>query len=287
MGTNSPIQNTKLAAIIGWPVRHSISPRLHHYWLRHHGIDGAYVPLAVRPEDLGEAARLLPRIGFVGFNVTVPHKEAALALVDEVDPEALAIGAVNTVIVEADGRLRGVNTDAFGFLAGLRSGLPDWDPGLGAVVVIGAGGASRAVCAALLGAGVGELRLVNRTGARAEAVARDIGGAIACVPWRRRAEALEGAALLVNATTQGMIGEPPLDLDLAPLPAAAAVMDIVYAPLETPLLESARALGHRVVDGLGMILHQGRPGFAAWFGTEPEVTDELRRHVLEGLDAAV
>ncbi len=276
---------TRLAAVIGWPVDHSISPTLHGYWLNHHGIDGAYVALAVRPEDLADAARLLPRIGFAGFNVTVPHKEAALALVDEADAEALRIGAVNTVIVEADGRLRGKNTDGFGFLHGLRSGLPDWDPGRGAAVVIGAGGASRAVCAALIGAGVTELRLINRTLDRAEAVARDFGEAVACVPWRGRAEALEGAALVVNTTTQGMTGEPPLDLDLGALPAAAAVMDIVYAPLETPLLANARARGNRVIDGLGMILHQGRPGFAAWFGTEPEVTDALRRHVLERLDA--
>ena len=276
---------TKLAAVIGLPVGHSISPCLHGYWLNHHGIDGAYVPLAVRPEDLADVARLLPRIGFVGFNVTVPHKEAALALVDEADPEALRIGAVNTVIVEADGRLRGKNTDAFGFLQGLRAGLPDWDPGHGPAVVFGAGGASRAVCAALIGAGVTELRLVNRTLARAEAVAHDFGNTVACVPWRGRAEALDGAALLVNTTTQGMTGEPPLDLDLTPLSTTAAVMDIVYAPLETPLLANARARGNRVIDGLGMILHQGRPGFAAWFATEPEVTEDLRRHVLERLDA--
>ena len=276
---------TKLAAVIGWPVGHSISPTLHGYWLDHHGLDGAYVPLAVRPEDLADAARLLPRIGFVGFNVTVPHKEAALAMVDEADPETLRIGAVNTVIVEADGRLRGKNTDGFGFLQGLHSGLPDWDPGHGPAVVIGAGGASRAVCAALIGAGVKELRLVNRTLARAEALARDFDGAVACVPWQGRAEALDGATLLINTTTQGMAGEPPLDLDLDPLPEAAAVMDIVYAPLETPLLANAQARGNRVIDGLGMVLHQGRPGFAAWFGTEPEVTEDLRRHVLERLDA--
>ena len=275
---------TRLAAVIGWPVGHSISATLHGYWLNHHGVDGAFVPLAVRPEDLADTARLLPRIGFVGFNVTVPHKEAVLALVDEIDPEALRIGAVNTVIVDADGRLRGKNTDGFGFLHGLRSGFPDWDPGHGPVVVIGAGGASRAVCAALIGAGVTELRLVNRTLARAEAVAGNFGDAVACVPWPGRAEALDGAALVVNTTTQGMTGQPPLDLDLASLPAAAAVMDIVYAPLETPLLANARRRGNRVVDGLGMILHQGRPGFAAWFGAEPEVTDELRRHVLETLD---
>ena len=275
---------TRLAAVIGWPVGHSISPRLHGYWLGHHGIDGAYMPLAVRLDDLADAVRLLPRIGFVGFNVTVPHKEAVLALVDEVDPEALSIGAVNTVIVAAGGRLRGKNTDAFGFLQGLRSGFPDWDPGHGPVAVIGAGGASRAVCIALIDAGVTDLRLVNRTLARAEGVARDFGGPVTCVPWQHRSEALDGVALLVNTTTQGMTGEAALDLDLASLPKAAAVMDIVYAPLETPLLASARARGNRVIDGLGMILHQGRPGFAAWFGTEPEVTEELRRHVLAGLD---
>ena len=231
--------------------------------------------------------RLLPRIGFVGFNVTVPHKEALLTLVDVVDPVARRIGAVNTVIVEDDCRLRGTNTDAFGFDQGLRSGCPDWDPARGPAVVVGGGGASRAVCSALIDAGVAELRVVNRTLARAEVVASDLEGAAAVVPWERRRDALDGAALLVNTTTQGMTGEPPLDLDLAPLPVAAVVMDIVYAPPETPLLKAAAARGNRVVDGVGMILHQGRPGFAAWFGTDPEVSDDLRRHVFAGLGAGV
>ncbi|MDP6884946.1 MAG: shikimate dehydrogenase, partial [Rhodospirillales bacterium] len=235
---------------------------------------GGYVPLSLGPDV---ACTLLDEAFADGCHTVMVDT-------NEADPEARAIGAVNTVIVETNGRLRGKNTDAFGFLQGLRSGFPDWDPGHGPVVVIGAGGASRAVCAALVGAGVSELRLVNRTEARAEGVARDIGDSVTCVPWRRRGAALEGAALVVNTTTQGMTGESPLDLDLAALPTAAAVMDIVYAPLETPLLADARARGNRVIDGLGMILHQGRPGFAAWFGAEPEVTEELRRYILAGLD---
>lgn len=273
----------RLAGVVGWPVAHSVSPRLHNYWLERLSIDGAYVPLAVRPEDFAEALRLLPRMGFAGVNVTVPHKEAALAAVDEAEPLARSIGAVNTVVVRPDGGLLGRNTDAFGFLENLRSGAPHWHPAHKPAVVVGAGGAARAVCVALLDAGVPEIRLVNRTAGRAEALADALGEQIILVPWAERAAALDRAALLVNATTLGMEGQPPLDLDLGGLAPDAVVTDVVYTPLETPLLEAAAARGNPTVDGLGMLIHQARPGFEAWFGVAPEVTPELRAFLAQAL----
>jgi shikimate dehydrogenase len=272
----------KLAGVIGWPVGHSRSPRLHGYWLALHGIDGAYVPLAVRPEDFERALGALPALGFRGANVTLPHKEAALALAGRVSPEAKRIGAANTLVVGEDGRIEARNTDAFGFIENLKEGAPDWRPAAGPAVVVGAGGAARALLVALADLGVPEIRLVNRTRARAESLAAALGGPIRVMGWDERVAALDGAALLVNATTRGMAGEPPLDLPLERLPPEAVVNDIVYTPLETPLLAAARARGNKVVDGLGMLLHQARPGFAAWFGVEPKVTDALRAFVLGG-----
>ncbi len=270
----------RLAGVLGWPVAHSRSPRLHGFWLDRHGIDGAYVPLAVAPEHLEQVLRALPRMGFRGANLTVPHKEAALALVDELEPLARRIGAVNTLVVRDDGAVVGRNTDAFGFLENLRRGCPAWVPASGPAVVIGAGGAARAVVAALADAGLPEIRLANRNRERAEQLAADLGGPVNVVGWSERAAALDGAALLVNTTTLGMSGQPPLDLDLAALPIRAVVNDIVYAPLETGLLAAARARGNPVVDGLGMLLYQAVPGFEAWFGTRPEVDEALRRFVL-------
>ncbi len=270
----------KLAGVIGWPVGHSRSPRLHGYWLDKLGIDGAYVPLAVRPEDFAQVLRALPRMGFRGANVTVPHKEQALALVDHVEPLARRIGAVNTLVVREDGTIEGRNTDAFGFLENLRHGAPHWRAAAGPAVVLGAGGAARAVCAALVDAGVPEIRLINRSAARAEQVAADLGGRFAVLGWDRLEGALEGAALLVNTTSLGMTGQPPLDIDLSPLPLHAVVNDIVYAPLMTDLLVAAAARGNKVVDGLGMLLWQAAPGFEAWFGQRPEVTPALRDFVL-------
>lgn len=269
----------KLAGVMGWPVGHSRSPRLHGYWLKHLGIDGAYVPLAVKPEDFEQVLRALPRMGFAGANVTVPHKEQALALADHVEPLARRIGAVNTLVVRPDGSIEGRNTDAFGFLENLRHGAPQWSAAEPAVV-LGAGGAARAVCAALVDAGVPEIRLVNRSRDRAEKLAAEIGGRFTVVEWDRGADALAGAGLLVNTTTLGMTGQPPLVLDLSALPLHAVVNDIVYAPLMTDLLVAAAARGNRAVDGLGMLLWQALPGFEAWFGTRPEVTPALRAHVL-------
>jgi len=270
----------RLAGVIGWPVSHSRSPRLHGYWLREHGIDGAYVPLAVRPEDFAQAVRALPALGFRGANVTVPHKPAALAAMDSLDPVAARIGAVNTIVVREDGRLHGTNSDAFGFVAALREAVPAWRGDAGPAVVLGAGGAARAIVAALLDAGAAEIRLLNRTRARAEELAAAMGAGVAVRDWAERGAALEGAALLVNTTTLGMAHQAPLEIDLARLPRDAVVNDIVYVPLETPLLAAARGRGNRTVDGLGMLLHQGRPGFAAWFGIDPQVTPALRAFVL-------
>ncbi len=276
----------KLAGVIGWPVSHSRSPRLHGYWLKRYGIDGAYVPLAVAPESIEQAIRALPALGFRGTNVTVPHKEAALRIVDRIDPVAKRIGAINTIVVGEDGKLEGRNTDAYGFITNLRQGAPGWRPEAGPALVLGAGGAARAVVAALVDAGVPEVRLYNRTAAKAEALARDIGGpirggAIRGGPIRVvAAPDLSGVALLVNTTTLGMAGQPALDLDLTDLPKFAVVTDIVYTPLVTPLLAAARARGNPIVDGLGMLLHQAVPGFEAWFGVRPEVTPELREFVL-------
>lgn len=274
----------RLAGVIGWPVAHSRSPRLHGFWLSTYGIDGAYVPLAVRPEHVAAAIAALPRLGFRGANVTVPHKETALACCDGISDEARRCGAVNTLVFGEDGRIEGRNTDGFGFLASLRTGAPGWSSAAGPAVLLGAGGAARAIAVALLDAGVPAVRLVNRSRDRAERLAADLADRRLDVGgWEDRATALADAALLVNTTSLGMKGQPPLDLDLGRLPPGAVVNDIVYAPLETPLLAAAKARGHVTVDGIGMLLHQARPGFAAWFGVEPEVTPALRRYVLDGL----
>jgi shikimate dehydrogenase len=245
------------AGVMGWPVEHSRSP----------------------PEGFRAALSALAEKGFAGCNLTLPHKEAALAIIDHVDASARRIGAVNTIVVRGDRSLEGRNTDSFGFIENLRAGAPDWRTDRGAAVVLGAGGAARAVVAALVDAGVPELRLLNRHRARAESLAAALGGNIRVLDWEARSRSLAGAALLVNTTSLGMHGAPPLGLTLDALDPAAAVNDIVYAPLETPLLAAARRRGNTAVDGLGMLLHQARPAFAAWFGIMPEVTPDLRRTI--------
>ena len=273
----------RLAGVMGWPVAHSRSPRIHGYWLEERGIDGAYLPLAVRPEHLGAALAALPALGFRGCNLTAPHKEAALAHMATLSDAAQRIGAVNTVTVGADGALHGDNTDGFGFISHLHREAPGWSP-TAPVAMLGAGGAARAVADALRAEGVAEIRILNRSPGRAEALAAAVGSTVRLLPWERRAAALEGCGLLVNTTTLGQTGKPALDLDLDRLPAAAAaVYDLVYAPLETDLLKAARARGHAAVDGLGMLIHQARPGFAAWFGTDVEATAALRTFAAQGL----
>jgi shikimate dehydrogenase len=270
----------RIAGVMGWPIKHSRSPRLHGYWIEKYRVDGVYVPLSVNPDELALALRALRTLGFAGVNLTVPHKELALPVLDHVDPLARRIGAANTIVVRADGTLAGSNSDAFGFIENIRSSALSWSQDAPAVV-IGAGGAARAVVVALIDEGVRTVRVVNRTKERAARLADEFG--IVPVEWGSWRAALDGAGLLVNTTTQGMAGEPALDVELASLPTQAVVNDIVYVPLETPLLAAARRRGNRIVDGLGMLLHQARPGFKAWFGVDPEVTPELRAHVAKGL----
>jgi len=266
--------HARIAGVLGWPVAHSRSPRLHGLWLQRHAVDGAYLPLPVRPERFADAVRSLADLGFRGANVTIPHKEAAFAVCDAVAPTARRAGAVNTLVFR-DGRIEGSNTDGYGFLANCAERAPGWTPAAGPVVILGAGGSARAIAAALLDAGCPGVTLVNRTPSRAEALARALGGPIAVA----ERPPLEGAALLVNTTSLGMQGQPPLEVDLAALPAGAVVADIVYVPRETPLLAAARARGLAAVDGLGMLLHQARPGFTEWFGVAPVVDDALREFV--------
>ncbi|MFI4999983.1 MAG: shikimate dehydrogenase [Reyranellales bacterium] len=275
------------AAIVGWPVEHSRSPALHGFWLKQHGINGHYGRLPVEPnrqalEALVAFLRRTPNAR--GCNLTLPHKIEIMPLLDRIDPAAAHIGAVNTVIKRPDGTLEGRNSDAFGFLAALQQGAPDWRAAAGPVVVLGAGGAARAVVATLVDAGVPELRLVNRTRSAAidlgVAFAPKDGRRITIERWDERDAALDGVTLLVNTTSLGMTGKPPLEIDLSRLPPSAVVDDIVYIPLETELLAAARERGHRCIDGLGMLLHQGRLGFEAWFGQKVMVSAEQRRAVL-------
>lgn len=268
-----------LAGVMGWPIMHSRSPTLHNYWLDKHGLVGRYVPLAIKVERLKEALRALPALGFSGCNLTIPHKIEALKIVDEVHEAARRIGAVNCVIVRPDDSLYGVNNDGWGYIENVVERVPGWRADAGPIVVLGAGGGARAVVVALLDRGAKQIRLVNRTPARAETLKQQIGGPIELVSWADRHKALQGAAMLVNTTSQGMVGQPALDVSLDQLPASALVSDIVYTPLETPLLKAARQRGNPSVDGLGMLLHQARPAFKAWFGVLPEVTPELRKMI--------
>lgn len=270
--------SARVAGIIGWPVSHSRSPRLHGFWLERHGIDGAYVPLPIRPEHFGIGVRGLVAAGFAGSNVTAPHKPAAFEICDQVEDVARRAGAVNTLVFR-DGMITGTNTDGTGFVANLRaSGV---DPAAGPALLLGAGGGARAVAAALQDAGA-IVTVANRTAERAEALARDLPG-LRVIPWEQRNHALRDHVLVVNTTSLGMAGHDSMQLDLDHAPQQLAVADIVYVPLETPLLAAARARGLRTVEGLGMLLYQARAGFAAWFGVQPTVDDELRRFVQAGL----
>jgi shikimate dehydrogenase len=268
-----------LAALMGWPVMHSRSPVLHNYWFKHYRLAGTYVPLEIRPDGLAAALRALAPLGFAGTNLTIPHKEAAVAMVDEVDLVARRIGAISCVVVRPDASLMGYNNDGYGFVHSILQQMPDWRADAGPIVVIGAGGGARAVAYSLAERSAREIRLFNRTSSRAEALAREFGAPIKALPWEQRHAALADAAMLVNTTSQGMVGNAPLDLLLDTLPASALVTDIVYIPLETPLLAAARKRGNRTVDGLGMLLHQARPAWKAWFDIDAEVTPELRRLV--------
>ena len=270
-----------LAAVMGWPISQSRSPMLHNYWFEKHGLAGSYVPLAIQPEGLNDALRALPSLLFAGCNLTIPHKQEAFKIVDEADDIAKKIGAISCVIVRPDGTLAGTNNDWYGFIHNILEFVPDWRADAGPVAVMGAGGGARAVVYGLMHRGAREIRLCNRTKSRAETLAKEFGGPITVVPWEERHNCIEGCAMLVNATSQGMIGhgQAPLDLRLDKLPKSALVSDIIYIPRETPLIVSARERGHRTVTGLGMLLHQGIPAWKAWFGIEPKVTAELRAKI--------
>jgi shikimate dehydrogenase len=275
----------KLAGVIGWPVGHSLSPRLHGYWLAAHAIDGAYIPLPVQKSDFKSVLGALQKAGFAGVNVTLPHKEAAFAAADELDNAAKAAGAVNLLLFTPDGKIIGCNTDVGGLVASLTDDL-----GKGALqgksaVVLGAGGASRAAVLALGELGARQIRIVarNPAGAGTLADALKTNAELKALGWDAWPRAAEGASILINATSAGMTGHPPLELSLDPLPVSAAVCDIVYNPLETDLLKQASATGHRAIDGLGMLMHQAVPAFAAFYGEEPKVTPALRAELKKAL----
>jgi shikimate dehydrogenase len=269
-----------LAGVMGWPVSHSLSPKVHGHWLARYGLAGAYVPLGVQEDDFVVALAAMPKMGFVGANVTMPHKGRAFDLADERTETAARLGAANTLSFDPDRGVMADNTDGFGFIENLREARPGWRAEAGPAVVLGAGGASRAVIAALMDAGVPELRLLNRTKAKAEALRDEIAPRIDVLDWEGAEDALAGAALVVNATSMGMAGGPPLTLDLHEIGPDTIATDIVYARGETPFLTAARARGAGIVDGFGMLLHQARPGFERWFGQAPVVDDALRRAVL-------
>lgn len=269
-----------LAGVIGSPIAHSRSPQLHGHWLRTYGVRGFYIPMDVASADLETVLRTLPKMGFVGVNITIPHKEAVLRIADLVTDRATLIGAANTLIFRADGKIHADNTDGYGFIENLRTGAPDWQAGAGPAVVFGAGGAARAVIVALLDAGVPRIILTNRTRSRAEKLQSDFGNRVEVVDWVQAGNVLEDAALVVNTSSLGMLGQPEMRIPLDGLRKNAVVTDLVYNPLRTRLLETAATRGCTTVDGLGMLLHQGVPGFERWFGPRPVVDEATRQAVL-------
>ena len=268
-------QKFVLTGVMGWPVAHTRSPAIHNHWIAQYGLKGAYVQLPVQPQNLEAAIRGLPALGFAGCNITVPHKVNAMQLMDTLHPAARRVAAINTVVVQADGSLLGMNNDGYGYIQSLRDAQPGWRGDAGPALVVGAGGAARAIVVALLDEGVPEVRLCNRTQEKAQALKDAFGDRVTVVPWADRNSAMAGVRLLVNTTTQGMHGQPALDVALDDLPAEALVSDAIYIPLETPLLAAARQRGHQTVNGLGMLLNQARPAFQAWFGVQPELTPGL------------
>ena len=268
-----------MAGVMGWPVAHSRSPVIHNHWIRQYGLQGAYGLFPVQPDRMEDAVRGLRALGLAGCNVTIPHKVNAMQFMDAVDPLARRMGAINTIVVTPEGALHGFNNDGFGYIQSLRDEKPDWRADAGPATVLGAGGAARAVVLSLLDQGATEIRLVNRTRDKAQALCDEFGAGVQVVEWSERHEALSGIALLVNTTNQGMHGEPELDLQLDRLPLSALVSDAIYIPLETALLRHARLRGNATVNGLGMLLNQARPAFQAWFGVLPDITPELRHAI--------
>lgn len=269
-----------LAAVIGSPVAHSKSPQLHTHWLKVNGLAGYYIPMDVRSEDLEQVLRTLPKAGFIGVNVTIPHKEKVLEIADQITDRATLIGAANTLILRPDGKIHADNTDGYGFINNIRQAEPDWDPKAGSAAILGAGGAARAVVSALLDAGVPEILISNRTKVRAEALRADFGKRLQVVDWVQAGNMLEEATTVVNTTSLGMIGKPPLRVPLDGLRPGTLVNDLVYTPLKTQFLAEAEEMGCRTVDGLGMLLHQAVPAFERWFGVRPTVDSATRAAAL-------
>lgn len=274
-----------LAGVMGWPIAQSRSPVIHNYWLEKYRINGRYVPLAVKPERLPDAIRGLPALGFRGCNLTMPHKQMAMAMVDSLTDTAKRIGALNCIVVGDEGKLLGVNNDGNGYVLSVQEVAPQWTPDAGPIAILGAGGAARALIVALLERGAKEIRLVNRTLEKAEQLAKEYGAAIKPMAWDKRSDVIGDVALLANATSQGMIGKPALDISLDKLSKQTLVSDLIYVPPETPFLAAAKARGNVTINGLGMLLHQARPAFQAWFGVMPEITPELRAAVMATFNA--
>lgn len=274
-----------LAGVMGWPIEQSRSPMLHNYWIEKYGLNGRYVPLAARPERLEDAIRGLSALGFRGCNLTMPHKQYAMTMVDHLTDTARRIGAVNCIVVGEDGKLTGTNNDGKGYVLSVQEVAPQWTPAAGPIAILGAGGAARAIIVAMLEEGAQEIRLVNRTFDKAEHLAKEFGSAIKPIVWEKRSDVIGDVALLVNATNQGMNGKPALDISLDKLSPQTLVSDLIYVPPETPLLAAAKARGNVTINGLGMLLHQARPAFHAWFGVMPEITPDLRAAILATFSA--
>ena len=273
-------QQFKLAGIMGMPVFQSRSPILHNHWIKQYGIRGAYGHFPVQIENVETAIRGLSALGLAGCNITQPHKIMAMKLMDQLTPVAQRMGAINCIVVQPDGSLHGYNNDGYGYIQSVKEANPAWRADAGPITVIGAGGAARAVVISLLDEGAQEIRLINRTRSKADELASVNPKVVKSYDWSERHAALDGAAMLVNSTNQGMYGQPPLEIELDALPRTAMVSDLIYIPLETPLLAAARARGHVTSNGLGMLLHQAVPAFEAWFGVKPTITEELRKEVL-------
>jgi shikimate dehydrogenase len=269
-----------LAGVIGDPIAHSLSPRLHGHWLKRYGLKGHYVPLHVTHQNLADVLRIMPEMGFVGVNITIPHKEFVLSLATQVSDRAALIGAANTLTFLNNGQIQADNTDGIGFLSNIRQNLPGWTAATGPALVLGAGGAAKAIVSALINDGAPKVTVVNRTRLRADALKDQFGARVETQDWTRIPDLVGDVALIVNTTSLGMEGQSPLTIDLSRLTPPTVVTDIVYKPLETELLATARQMGCETVDGLGMLLHQAVPGFERWFGYTPMVDDDLRAAVL-------
>ncbi len=268
-----------LAGVMGHPVAHSRSPVIHNHWIAQYKLKGSYVLLPVEPSNLHDALKGLKALGFAGCNVTIPHKVEAMKAMDWLHPVAKQMGAINTIVLQPDGALHGFNNDGYGYIQSIKDAKADWRADAGPITVLGAGGAARAIVLSLINEGAQEIRLINRTKSKAEHLAQEFGSVVRVVDWSERANALNGVAMLVNTTNQGMHGQPELDLQLNELPTSALVSDAIYIPLQTPLLAQAKKRGNATVNGLGMLLNQARPAFQAWFGVLPEITPELHKAI--------